>query len=262
MAELSLPAWSYLYVHQARAMAAWAWLRQRKVRSAGRAQLVRNLAQLFKVTERQARNIIRQGDGLFWEDGPQVEVTNYEELKDTVLADAWTELDATISLPESALTRLQTLRAYMSQAALTRGSHPVLRSYSEQLLGVKTSSITSYRNRLKADKRLEAIPRYGKVGKERFGQEFERNEFTKQGYVWKRLADVIIITNQNGDIVDLLVEPPTDREADKMTETLQATHWASDPPVVVTQYMPTEKFPREDPPSGQPKALLLALSAG
>jgi hypothetical protein len=109
-----------------------------------------------------------------------------------------------VNVPETALHSIALSRAYLAQPALTRGpKKPVSVAVSAQLLGCGRRAVTTYRSRLAGVGRLKMVPQFERLREETIGRKtpaFQPGEFSSKGWIYRRTADIVLITNGVGDI--------------------------------------------------------------
>ena len=202
-----VPAFAYLYTNRkfpARGILAWAALEESS--STRRSWAIGHLARLFNISSVNARVLLRKGDGVFWRlTRRNVIPYSRNRLWATVAKQSTVPQEEYVNVPETALPFIALSRAYLAQPALTRGpKKPVSVAVSAQLLGCGRRAVTTYRSRLAGAGRLKMIPQFERLREETIGrkvQTFQPGEFSNKGWIYRRTADIVLITNGVDDIL-------------------------------------------------------------
>lgn len=201
-------AFSYLYTKRqfpARGILAWAVLSEEGSYTV-RKEAVRRLARLFNISATNARVLLRRGEGIFWRlTSRNVRPYSSHRLWLAVAAESNVPEDEYVNVPEEALLSIAVMRAYLAQPALTRGpTKPVSVAVSAQLLERGRRAVGNYRKRLACAGRLQAIPQYERLREQQLNfhaPPIENGEFVNKGWIYRRTADIVVITNSMGDIL-------------------------------------------------------------
>ena len=126
--------------------------------------------------------------------------------------------EAQLPLPRSLLTaRLQDLRIWFAQPVLSRGlARPTSRAFSAREACCSIRTITRYRQHGIAEGWLVQLAQYERLRPLRWGNLAElsgprsRSEFAKGGWVWRRLPDLVVVLDTDGEARNTQTElPPT-----------------------------------------------------
>ena len=207
-----LPAFFYMYTsreYPARGAVAWAVL-QEAGGSIRRAEAVRLLGERLGISGTNARILLRRGEGLFWTlYRRKVRAYSLERLWRAVAHLSVVARGQRVAVPTAALRSVRATRAYLAQAALSRGpGKPVAVEASARLLGCGRRTVANYRQCLVAGGRMQVHPQWHKLrpaSMKMGAAPLGPGEFIKGGDVYKRGPDVPVLLNGAGEAV--LLEP-------------------------------------------------------
>lgn len=205
---MTVPAFAYLYTKRnfpARGIIAWATLGEYGD-AWRRPDAVHHLARLFNISKVNARILLHRGNGTFWRLTKRaVRPYSRKRLWERVKSESNVLEEEYVGLPTAAFTSIGLMRAYLAQPVLTRGpDRPCSVGLSARLLGRGERSVTTYRSRLKVSGRLKTVPQYLRLRQQelRLGAPpLATGEFIKDGQVYQRTADIVLLINSIGETV-------------------------------------------------------------
>ena len=130
-----------------------------------RADAVYFLAERLGISGTNARILLRRGEGLFWTlYRRRVRAYSLERLWQTVQRVSVVARKPRVAVPTAALRSVRATRAYLAQAALSRGpGKPVAVEASARLLGCGRRTVANYRQCLVAGGRMQVRQQWHKL---------------------------------------------------------------------------------------------------
>ena len=213
---MRIPAWSISFTKkQYPSMAIGAWLLLREQIGDGnkclRSEAVRFLAGRFCFSEAWCRRILDRGSGIFWSyEQNDRHVRLREDYKLWTLTDRSIPMQREIDIPIEVFQSRSQLYSHLSIPALTRGDRPCSLAYSAKMLGRSYNTAKRRRRYLRRQGILTVEKNYSEVRKHRrwrLTDKFKPNQFVKGEWLVERLPDTILLIGENGEPIDLLVNP-------------------------------------------------------
>ncbi len=154
---IPFPAFSYAFiqrgVNHTRTLVTWALLQKSGLEILTRSQVVRIICQRMDLSPKQARCILRRGDGRFWQVVgsmvyPEKPAAVAALIRDLKLARAVKR--SKMYVPEVALRNLGQLRAHLALPVIVRSEErPTPRAYTAKCLGRTKNTVSRYRHWLR-----------------------------------------------------------------------------------------------------------------
>lgn len=210
MTAIVVPAFCYCFARQTRALLAWGALREGRKISLRRRVAVRLLAERLGISPTNARRLLHSGNGRFWRLNQRcLRLFSVDELWRQASRRSTVAKEPQIAVPSEALHSLRACRAYLLQPTYSRGTRtPIATATTARLAECSMRSVRRYRHQLRLDHRLVSITQYEKrqrqTMKMKDAHPLRPGEFVKQGWIYGRVPDIIVLLDSTGKPVDFL----------------------------------------------------------
>lgn len=202
---IPFPAFSYAFTQRGsnhtRAFTTWVLLQKTLLFNLRQRMVVRMICRRMGLSAKQARVIIRHGEGRFW---TTVSGTIYpHSSKEVAGLVSWLRLTryvkrSKIFVPEQALRNLGQLRAHLSLPVITRSDvEPTARAYTAVCLGRTKNTVSIYRRWLREAGFIKTQANYLRLAAE--GGTWRRGQFISSNGAWmfQRLPDFVLAAGAN-----------------------------------------------------------------
>lgn len=202
---IPFPAYAYAFIQRGtnhtRTLTAWALLQKTRLRDLQRQQVVRMISRRMGVSAKQARLIIRRGEGRFWtvvcgrvyprSSGEVAALVGRLRLARYIKR-------SKIYVPEQALKNLGQLRAHLSLPVISRSDDlPTARAYTAVCLGRTRNTVSIYRRWLRGAGFIRTRANYTRTISPEGA--WQRGQFLSSEGSWlvQRRPDHVVLTGAN-----------------------------------------------------------------
>jgi len=205
---IHLPAFAYRFLLRTKAakgVGAWALLHERRLATFDTKEVAGWLAKELGLHITNVRLLLLKGEGTFWHrlEHHRYRLATWGELWQEVREESIVDRDETLTVPRQVLSAsLSEFRAWMAQAGLSRGARvPTSKAMSAAEIGTALGTIRRYRKILRDRGRLKTEPQYKRVRQSGTGP-MGNGEFVKGVWVYRRIADVVLLLRPDSSIMD------------------------------------------------------------